>query len=150
MFHIFQVRYRIVGGSAASNFSLDSVRGELRPNGLIDYESMDPSSSIKSENNEDPNTRVFELVIRAYDLGNPSLYSDVPVSVFVTDVNDHAPVFQSDPYLVSLKEDAQGGTQVIKVRFIMQYLLYSTIQHAYMTQKVKKGSSILLHIVHKN
>ncbi len=56
------------------------------------------------------------LTVRAYDLGTPSLHSDVPVTVFVTDRNDHAPVFEREVYRVSVEEDAPGGTQVARVR----------------------------------
>ena len=112
-----EVRYRIVGGDAMGNFSVDSVSGQLRPNGLIDYERMNPSPlSIESdEQNEDEETRQFNLVVRAYDLGNPSLHSDVTVYVLVSDVNDHAPVFTRNLYQVSIEEDAVGGTKVLQV-----------------------------------
>jgi hypothetical protein len=41
------------------------------------------------------------LTVRAYDLGEPSLHSDVDVTVFVTDENDHAPEFENQFYLVN-------------------------------------------------
>ena len=38
-------RYRIVKGDNGGNFSVDSVTGEIRPNGLIDYELINPTAS---------------------------------------------------------------------------------------------------------
>jgi cadherin 23 len=101
-----------VKGDVAGNFSVDSVSGELRPNGLIDYELIEPSGG----DGADDETRTFELILRAHDLGNPPLHSDVTVTVFVTDKNDHTPVFESSHYRVAIDEDAVGGTEIISVR----------------------------------
>lgn len=103
-----EVRYRIVRGKNAANFTIDSVSGELRPNGLIDFELIPPSA--------DGETRKFELLVRAHDLGNPPQHSDVPVTIFVTDRNDHAPRFERSHYRVSIDEDAPGGTSVMQVK----------------------------------
>ena len=103
-----EVRYRIVRGKNAGNFTIDSVSGELRPNGLIDYELVPPSA--------DGETRKFELTVRAADLGDPPRHSDVPVTVYVTDRNDHAPVFERSHYRVGIDEDAPGGTPVLQVK----------------------------------
>ena len=35
--------------------------------------------------------QVYNMTVRAFDLGTPSLYSDVNVRVFILDQNDHAP-----------------------------------------------------------
>lgn len=35
------------------------------------------------------------MTVRAFDLGTPSLYSDVNVRVFILDQNDHAPKVSS-------------------------------------------------------
>ena len=56
-----EVRYRIMKGKNAGNFTIDAVSGELRPNGVIDFELVPPSA--------DGETRKFELVVRAHDLG---------------------------------------------------------------------------------
>ena len=34
------IRYIIVGGSAARNFSIDTIRGSIKPIGIIDFESI--------------------------------------------------------------------------------------------------------------
>jgi hypothetical protein len=53
---------------------------------------------MPSERNSD--SRRFNLTVRAYDLGEPSLHSDVEITIFVTDENDHSPEFQNPFYLV--------------------------------------------------
>ena len=35
--------------------------------------------------------QMYNMTVRAFDLGTPSLYSDVNVRVFILDQNDHAP-----------------------------------------------------------
>ena len=35
--------------------------------------------------------QVYNMTVRAFDLGSPSLWRDVAVRVFVLDQNDHAP-----------------------------------------------------------
>ena len=46
------------------------------------------------------NHQVYNMTVRAFDLGTPSLYSDVNVKVFILDQNDHAPKV---PFLLILK-----------------------------------------------
>lgn len=69
-----QVRYQIVDGDRTKNFSINSLTGEIKPRSMVDYEKM---SSEKGD------IRTFQLKVRAYDLGTPSLYSDVPVIIYV-------------------------------------------------------------------
>ena len=71
---------------------MDAISGEIRPRGTVDFELMD------TDNNAD--SRRFNLTLRAYDLGEPSLFTDVDVTIFVTDENDYAPIFENPFYLV--------------------------------------------------
>ena len=103
-----QIRYRIIRGDSAGNFSVDSITGEIRPNGLIDYE------LLRIPPSPDGNDKFFELTVRAYDLGNPPLFSDVPVTIFVTDKNDNAPVFDRSLYKVTINEDLAGGSEIMQ------------------------------------
>ena len=59
--------------------------------------------------------RLLNLKVRAYDLGAPSLHSEVEVRIFVLDRNDHGPKFEKDLYTVNIPEDIEGGTPIIKV-----------------------------------
>ena len=52
-------RYMIADGDKASNFTIDSNSGEIKPNGVLDYETVASSQQAKS----------FNLTIRAFDLG---------------------------------------------------------------------------------
>ncbi|TRY71883.1 hypothetical protein TCAL_08438 [Tigriopus californicus] len=102
-----QIRYRIVKGDAGGNFSIDSITGEVRPSGLIDYELM---------REHETGERYFKLLVRAYDLGNPPLFSDVPLQIFVSDQNDNAPIFEQSLYRINVDEDIQGGTKITEVK----------------------------------
>ena len=59
--------------------------------------------------------RLLNLKVRAYDLGTPSLHTEVEVRIFVLDRNDHGPKFEKDLYTVKIREDTEGGTPIIKV-----------------------------------
>jgi hypothetical protein len=58
---------------------------------------------------------MLNLIIRASDLGSPSLYNDVEVQIFVEDVNDHGPRFKKDLYDIKIPENIQGGVPILKV-----------------------------------
>ena len=59
------IRFKIVGGNLDGNFTIDSVTGEITPNGVIDYENIIPD--------QDGN-HIFNLSVRAFDLGTPPLF----------------------------------------------------------------------------
>lgn len=44
-----------------------------------------------------------------------NLSTSVPVTIFLNDVNDNPPVFDSPVYEVTLSENAKVGTRVIQV-----------------------------------
>ncbi len=60
--------------------------------GTVDFELMDTDANADS--------RRLNITLRAYDLGEPSLFTDVDVTIFVTNENDNAPVFENPFYLV--------------------------------------------------
>ncbi|XP_076057455.1 cadherin 88C isoform X2 [Oratosquilla oratoria] len=100
-----EVRYSIVGGDPKGNFSIDTMKGELRPMAPLDYEAMDQQGDI----------RFFNLTVKAYDLGEPPLSNTVPVVVYLQDENDHAPHFEKVLYRKAIPEDTPGGTSVLQV-----------------------------------
>ena len=83
------------------------------PDIVVDGESGGSSDASSS-------SKAFRLSVSAYDLGNPSLSSSVPVTVFVTDVNDHSPRFDRLMYHATVDEDAAGGQEIIQVQFLSQ------------------------------
>jgi len=61
------------------------------------------------------NVRPISLVVQARDMGTPSLSSEILVTVYVQDVNDHAPQFEQNEYTRSIPEDMQGGSSILQV-----------------------------------
>lgn len=59
--------------------------------------------------------RPLRLVVRARDMGTPSLSSDVPLTVYLKDVNDNAPAFERALYKRNIPEDVPGGTSILQV-----------------------------------
>ena len=100
-----EVRYQVISGS--ENFTIDGPSGKLSPLGNIDYEAID-------DQDEDGN-KFIPIIVRAYDLGVPSLFNDVGVIVYVVDENDHSPEFVEDVYLVAIPENVSPDSVVVAV-----------------------------------
>ncbi|KAM9376007.1 uncharacterized protein KZ484_008498 [Pholidichthys leucotaenia] len=60
-------------------------------------------------------TRRHQLILMAIDGGKPPKSGDMNILANVLDINDNAPVFSHDVYSVTLHENAEVGTAVIKV-----------------------------------
>uniref|UniRef100_A0A4W3JT73 Cadherin domain-containing protein n=1 Tax=Callorhinchus milii TaxID=7868 RepID=A0A4W3JT73_CALMI len=58
---------------------------------------------------------VFELVLTAFDGGNPQRSGNAEITISVLDNNDNAPVFDRESYRANLLENSPVGTLVIKV-----------------------------------
>ncbi|XP_063530997.1 cadherin-23 [Cydia strobilella] len=101
------IEYSIVGGEYKHNFSIDPNLGIVTPVDGLDFE------QIPGDNT---NIRPIHLTVRARDFGVPPLSSTVPVTIYVQDVNDHAPMFQQMMYKRSIPEDMPGGTSVLEVK----------------------------------
>ncbi|XP_064108915.1 cadherin-23-like isoform X3 [Macrobrachium nipponense] len=100
-----EVRYSILSGDPKENFTINNLSGELKPSAPLDFEAIDQEGDI----------RFFNLTVKAYDLGERSLHSEVQVLVYVADVNDHAPQFDRHLYRKAIPEDTPPGTSVIQV-----------------------------------
>ncbi|CAH1646513.1 unnamed protein product [Spodoptera littoralis] len=101
------IEYSIVGGEYKDNFTIDPNLGIITPVRGLDFEQIPGVNS---------NLRPIHLTVRARDFGEPSLSSTVPVTIYVQDVNDHAPLFQQMMYKRSIPEDMPGGTSVLEVK----------------------------------
>ncbi|RZC35307.1 cadherin-23 [Asbolus verrucosus] len=95
-------------GHLSHNFSIDASTGVIKPNAPIDFEILEGSSK--------DTVRLLHLTIRARDWGNPSLFSDVPLNIYVQDENDHAPIFEYIFYNKSVPENIPGGTSVLQIQ----------------------------------
>lgn len=91
----------------SKNFSIDSYSGIIKVNNPLDFEEF--TGSFKE------NVRVILLTLRARDWGIPSLYTDVPLYIYVEDVNDNPPIFEQNHYNISVSEDVSGGVAILQV-----------------------------------
>ncbi|XP_072446996.1 cadherin-related family member 2 [Chiloscyllium punctatum] len=92
-----EIRYAIVAGDDQQNFTIDPISGDLRSIGPIDREAMKSSDGK------------IILIVKAYDLGVPSLSTTVNVTIHVEDVNDNSPIFSQPVYNASVMEHTLGA-----------------------------------------
>lgn len=90
------------------------MTGLLKPIRPVDFEKLQNRKSVNSING---NLRPINLVVQAQDHGLPSLSDETHVVIYVEDVNDFGPTFESKSYETSISEDLSGGSTVLKVRF---------------------------------
>ncbi|NXD64577.1 PCD23 protein, partial [Eolophus roseicapillus] len=93
-----ETEYSILSGNENAAFLIDSGRGILATNRVLDHE----------------NTSSYRLVVQAADKGNPRLSATSVVQIQVLDVNDNAPVVQPLSE-VEVPEDALPGFIVTRV-----------------------------------
>ena len=108
-----EIRYKILPNintnqlnEYSNNFTIDEITGRLRIKAPIDFESI-PGPKSDSRN--------ITLIVRAYDLGEPSLHSDTQIIIYIYDSNDFAPVFTKRLYTKSIPEDIRDGSMVLQV-----------------------------------
>ncbi|NWS78157.1 PCD16 protein, partial [Crotophaga sulcirostris] len=96
-----EVRYSILHSHDAHSswFAIDPATGIITTAAPLDYE-------------KDPQP---QLTVLATDRGTPALSSSAVVRVALQDVNDNEPVFRSNFYNVSLKENTPVGTCFLQV-----------------------------------
>ncbi|XP_055018856.1 cadherin-23 [Boleophthalmus pectinirostris] len=97
------VNFTLVAGNMQDVFKIKTVNhtyGEVYVNAFLDRESVDR----------------YLLKVRATDNGAPPRYTDHSLTINILDVNDNAPVIQSQRgYNVSISENVGGGTSVLRV-----------------------------------
>uniref|UniRef100_A0A8C3TG58 Cadherin EGF LAG seven-pass G-type receptor 3 n=1 Tax=Chelydra serpentina TaxID=8475 RepID=A0A8C3TG58_CHESE len=97
------VHYNIISGNSRGQFSIDSVTGEIEVVAPLDFEVE----------------REYALRIRAQDAGRPPLSNNTGMaSIQVVDINDHAPIFVSTPFQISVLENAPLGHSVIHIQAV--------------------------------
>lgn len=94
------IRYAIIGGNTQSQFSIDSLTGDVSLVKPLDYESI----------------RSYRLVIRAQDGGSPSRSNTTQLLINVKDVNDNAPRFYTSLFQESVTESVPVGYSIVRVQ----------------------------------
>lgn len=99
-----QIVFSIVSGNFLNLLAIDTIEDGL--------------GVIRVAANADINRElidVFNLTIRANDLGSPQMEDFAQVVIMVDDINDNAPVFLPSLYIASIREDEIPPTGVQKV-----------------------------------
>lgn len=112
-----EIVYALLSSEFSRNFTIDPKRGVIKPTRPLDYEALPINQGHK-----EMVIRQLRLTVRAKDMGTPSLISDVPLIIYLRDVNDNAPVFERTLYKRSIPEDLPGGTSIVQVRIILDTL----------------------------
>ncbi|KFR08661.1 Protocadherin-23, partial [Nipponia nippon] len=101
-----ETEYSILSGNENATFLIDSARGILATNTVLDHESTSSYRETASSHC---------LVLLASDRGTPSLNSTATVLITVLDVNDNPPVFSSPEYHIHVKESIPVGSHITEV-----------------------------------
>ena len=90
--------------------------------GSLPYTNVPPKFNISQEGKisvvaplDREVTETFELTVKAETEATPALVAYTHVTVQIMDVNDNAPKFESNPYRISVAENAQVGSKVIHI-----------------------------------
>lgn len=94
------IRYAIIGGNTQSQFTIDSMSGDVTLVKPLDYESV----------------RSYRLVIRAQDGGSPSKSNTTQLLVNVLDANDNSPRFYTSQFQEAVLESVPVGYNIVRVQ----------------------------------
>ncbi|XP_055000050.1 protocadherin alpha-2 isoform X10 [Sorex araneus] len=83
-----------------TKFKIDPSSGEMRTQGLLDYEE----------------TKYYEIQVIAYDNGTPSMSGHCKISVKLVDINDNIPEISITSLSLPIGEDALLGTVIALIR----------------------------------
>lgn len=95
-----EVRYAIIGGNTAGDFTIDGLTGEVRVVSPLDHEGK----------------KYYRLVIRAQDSGSPPRSKTTQLLVNVRDVNDNAPRFYTPLFQETVQENVPIGYSIVRVQ----------------------------------
>ena len=94
-----EIVYRLQGGNDGDHFQVDPSTGDVVIRAPLDASDR----------------QFYTLTVRATNAGRNPLSSFATVDVFVTDVNDHSPIFSSPFYAVSINETVPALTPVVQL-----------------------------------
>ena len=95
-----QLTYAILHGNDKKLFTINSITGQIKVVGTLDYEAMP----------------FYRLMISATDNGVPPLFSQTAVDISLIDVNDNTPSFVSPRFQAQIMENARTGSFVTHVQ----------------------------------
>lgn len=102
--------YAIREGNVGQAFRLETKRAankalylDLVVNGMLDREKRSS----------------YSLVLEAFDGGSPRRMGSMSLEVTVTDINDHAPVFNQSRYHAIISESLPQGSSILQVRLVL-------------------------------
>ncbi|NXU52098.1 PCD23 protein, partial [Turnix velox] len=101
-----EIEYSITSGNENGEFLIDSARGILATNTVLDHENTSSYREVAASHH---------LVLLASDRGTPSLNSTATVLITVLDVNDNPPEFSRSEYHIHVKESIPVGSHVTEV-----------------------------------
>ncbi|GAB1301650.1 Protocadherin gamma B7 [Apodemus speciosus] len=108
---LFKVRDRDSGENAEVTCSLSGNNPFKIHSSSNNYYKLVTDSTLDREQ-----TPGYNVTITATDRGKPPLSSSTTITLNVADVNDNAPVFQQQAYLINVPENNQPGTSITQVR----------------------------------
>uniref|UniRef100_Q5PQQ0 Protocadherin gamma subfamily B, 7 n=1 Tax=Rattus norvegicus TaxID=10116 RepID=Q5PQQ0_RAT len=108
---LFKVRDRDSGENAEVTCSLSGNNPFKIHSSSNNYYKLVTDSILDREQ-----TPGYNVTITATDRGKPPLSSSTTITLNVADVNDNAPVFQQQAYLINVPENNQPGTSITQVR----------------------------------
>jgi len=94
------IKYGFSPLSTPARFAINSATGGISTTATFDFETDDTQ---------------YPFTVRATDQGDPSLYTDVAVTVILVDVNDLTPQFELATYKKRLVETESTGLAVVTV-----------------------------------
>lgn len=77
--------------------------------------SEEPTLVLTCQLDREVNER-YRFIVTAWDSGQPPMTAEVELIIYITDVNDNAPVFTQQIYETWCSEDVAIGTSVLSVR----------------------------------
>ena len=102
------VHYRLVSGSEETPLFAVDAQGQLSLARTLDRELRDS----------------HVVAVLAETDSSPPLTALAEVTLKVLDENDHAPEFESSPYRLTLAENVEEGTSILKGTFLFSVIYY--------------------------
>ncbi|XP_072352111.1 protocadherin-23 [Scyliorhinus torazame] len=93
-----QIEYSIISGNQNEAFVIDSARGILTTNAILDREVIS----------------AYRLVLQAADRGSPKLSVNTTIEILVVDINDNAPTVPPLK-IVKISENLQAGSVLTQI-----------------------------------